>query len=73
MERLRVHLVLPGDWVLPEEDPQLPDASLDLTLRSTHESKRSDILGVVFGDLWGQQKGQSLETGPELHFPWWRG
>ena len=30
-------------------------------------------MGCAMGCHPGQQKGRSLETGPDLHFLWWRG
>ncbi len=30
-------------------------------------------MGWPMGRDPGQQKGRSLETGPDLHFLWWRG
>jgi hypothetical protein len=68
VEVLRAHLVLVGDRVLPKGDPQLTHPTLDLTLRSTHESKRSEILGFVLGFSWGQQKGRCATAGPDLLF-----
>ena len=64
VEGLRAHLVLLGDRVLPKGDPQLPHPTLDLTLRSTHESKRSEILGFVFGILVGAAEGPVLADRP---------
>ena len=53
VEGLRAHLVLLGDRVCPQGDPKLPHTALDLTLRPTHESKRSEILGFILGFSWG--------------------
>jgi len=66
VEGLRAHLVLVGDRVFPKGDPQLPHPTLDLALRSTHESKRIQILGFVLGFSSGQQKGRCFRTGPDL-------
>jgi hypothetical protein len=30
-------------------------------------------MGWSMGWILGQQKGRCSRTGPDLHFPWWRG
>ena len=63
--------------VVAERDPQLPDPWTQLALRSTHVrivAVGCDGTGEnPVGRDPGQQKGRSLETGPDLLFSWWRG
>lgn len=54
----RLRLLL-GDRVLPKENPQLPDPSLDLALRSTH--KRSE---PSFWDWFWDSGAGSRRAGP---------